>query len=422
MYLIYTTALTLGLVVTLPYYAVRFRKYLPTLRERMGFVDPVGGPQPVWIHAVSVGELRAVDPLIRALRHRRAGQPLVLSTTTPTGRALAMKRGDVDRVVYFPLDLPGAIRRALGRIDPAMVIIAETEIWPNFLRMCARRRVPVFLLNGRVSDRSFGRYRLARRWLGRVLDDYVLLGMQSAGDAERIRDLGARDDRVAVFGNLKYDVDRTPEGVEPALRSALEAWQPLIIAASTAAGEEKLVLEAFRRLAERHRAAKLLLAPRRTDRFDEVARLLDAEGFAWCRRSTLQSGLEGARVLLLDTIGELSALFELGSVVFMGGTLVPRGGHNILEAVRFGKPVLFGPHMDNFRDMAREFLGVDAAVQVKDPADLASQLDRLLADPARARSMAEAGQRLILKNRGATDRALDAILDTDRASMGAGTR
>lgn len=408
MYLIYTAALGLGLIVTLPYYAVRFRKYLPTLRERLGFVPPSDGERPIWIHAVSVGELRAVDPLIRRLSARPDGRPLVVSTTTPTGRKLALERSDVDQVVYFPLDLPFAIRRALARLRPERIIIAETEIWPNFLRECAASGIPVYMLNGRISDRSFPKYRWARRWLARALEGYTLLGMQSETDAARIRQLGAPGEKVVVLGNLKYDASRPAAPMDPVLAQALRL-PPLLIAASTSGGEEVHVLDAYRRLLVTHGELKLLLAPRRADRFDEVARLLDDAGLEWRRRTCLLPTESPGQVLLLDTIGELNALFGFASVVFMGGTLVPTGGHNILEAVRCGKPVVFGPHMDNFRDMAREFLDAGAAVEVSDSAGLAREVGRLLEDTAARESMVDAGLGLLEKNRGATSLALAAI-------------
>lgn len=416
MYLIYTAALGLGLVLVFPYYALRFRKYLPALPERLGFVRSLSGNRPVWIHAVSVGELRAVDPLIRSIRELRGRQPIVISTTTATGRALALERRDVDQVIYFPFDLPSMVARTLERLDPERVIVAETEIWPNFLRQCSRCGVPVYLLNGRISDRSFPRYRVARRWLGRVLGGYTLLGMQSETDASRIRELGAPRDRVVVFGNMKYDAGLPAEEVEPSLRQVLEHWRPLVIAASTAEGEEQLVLDAFRQLRAGHPKLRLLIAPRRRERFNEVARSIRDAGFRACRRSALSETCAEGEVLLLDSIGELNGVFRFASVVFMGGTLVPRGGHNILEAVRFGKPVVFGPHMDNFRDMARDFLDRGAALQVSGTNDLAEQLDRLLSEPALSESMSVSASRLLEANRGATSLALKAIFPPEDRS------
>jgi 3-deoxy-D-manno-octulosonic-acid transferase len=409
-YLLYTAALGIGLLLTLPYYIVRFRKYLPTIPERMGFVDSEPADNTVWLHAVSVGEVKAIDPLISGMRRAFPDRRIVVSTTTPTGRALAQGRPAIDRVIYFPIDLPGTVRRALDRIRPGIVVVAETEIWPNFLRECGRRGVPVFMVNGRISDRSYGRYRVVARWLGRVLDHYRLLGMQSEADAGRMRRLGAPDDRVLVLGNVKYDRPEIP-ALDPTLAAALRRWQPLVVAASTAAGEEPLVIDAFRRLREGHPAARLLIAPRLADRFDEVERLSRSSGFRVARRTVLHdpSDLDQCDILLLDSIGELTAVFEHATAVFMGGTLVPRGGHNVLEPARFSRPVVFGAHMENFRDMARAFLEADAAIQVRDEVGLAGALDRLLRNPEAAARLGANARGVAEANAGATDRALEAI-------------
>ena len=409
MYLIYTSVLTLGLLLTLPYYIVRFRKYFPTIGERLGFLEPGPEGPTIWVHAVSVGEVRAVDRLIAGIRDRFREHRIVISTTTPTGRGLALERTDVDRVVYFPLDLPSAVRRSLDQIQPNLVMMAETEIWPNFLRQCGLRGIPVLMVNGRISDKSFPRYLSGRRWLGRVLDGYWLLGMQSGDDARRIRELGADPSKVAVFGNLKYDPPSATPQLNRRLIEVLEASQPLIVAASTAAEEETLVLEAFRSVRTDQPTAKLLIAPRLADRFDEVEALLRTSGLTYCRRSSFADTPAGTDVILLDSIGELSGIFEYATLVFMGGTLVPRGGHNLVEPARFAKPVVFGPHMQNFREMTRTFLEADAAIQVVDAAKLANEMVGLLSEPARAAEIGRRGKRLAEDNGGATERTLGAV-------------
>ena len=415
MYALYTAVLTAALILASPWYLVRFRKYMPTLRERLGFVPPQTGPA-IWVHAVSVGEVRAVDRMIEGLRDAFPGRRLVLSTTTPTGRALALAGSGVDGVIYFPLDLPGAVARGLNRVRPELVIVAETEIWPNFLRECARRRTPVFMVNGRISDTSYGRYRLAARWLPRVLEGYRLLGMQSEEDSQRVLDLGAPRDRTRVLGNVKYDAPASTPALDAALDAVLSAMQPLMIAASTAAGEEPLVLEAYGRLRRSHPGLRLLIAPRRPERFGEVEAMVAARALRCVRRSALP-GEPDAEVLLLDSIGELAAAFEHAAVVFMGGTLVPRGGHNVLEPARFRKPVVFGPHMENFRDMARTFLEAGAAVQVADASELARAVDRMLNDPELAERVGASAARVAERNRGATARTVGAI----RAAMNGAT-
>ena len=412
MYVLYTAALAVGLVLTFPYYLIRFRKYMPTIKERLGFIAPEAGDSAIWIHAVSVGEVKAIDSLIAGMRRAFPQSRLVVSTTTPTGRALALERGDVDRVIYFPLDLPGTVRRSLDRIRPVLVVVAETEIWPNFLRRCSRQGVPVFMVNGRISDKSYRRYKLGSRWLRRVLDGYRILGMQSNLDADRIRGLGAPRDRTVVFGNLKYDAPTFTPRLDSTLNDRLSRMQPLLVAASTAPGEEPLVLEAYRRLRGKHPALKLLIAPRRPERFDEVEDAIQTAGFSLVRRSRLSSN-DAADVLLLDSIGELAAVFEHAAVVFMGGTLVSRGGHNILEPARFQKPVVFGPHMENFRDMARTFLDAEAAIEVPDAAEFARRVGQILSDPALAAEVGRKAAAVAERNAGATGRALTAI----RAAM-----
>lgn len=417
MHAFYTIALSLGLVLMLPYYLARFGKYGPTIGERLGFIDSERGPT-IWLHAVSVGEVKAVERLIEGLRIRRPECRLVVSTTTPTGRGLAEKRKDIDRIVYFPLDLPGAVKRSLDRVRPELVIVAETEIWPNFLRQCKRRGIPVVMVNGRISDKSYPRYLFVRRWLRAVLDDYRVLGMQSEMDAERIRAMGAKPEKVVVFGNMKYDLPASTPTLDPDLANALRSLQPLWVAASTAAGEEVLVLEAYRRLRRSNPDLKLLIAPRLTQRFDEVARSLDGDEFRYIRRSA--NSFVETDILLLDSIGELTAVFEYATVVFMGGTLVPRGGHNVLEPARFRKAVVFGPHMENFREMARAFLDAGAAVRVGNVVELVREIQRLLDSPSQAAELGGCGWRLLEKNQGATANALQSIEDALESSVNGG--
>jgi 3-deoxy-D-manno-octulosonic-acid transferase len=352
---------------------------------------------------------------MESLRRQYPGQPLVVSTITPTGQQLARDTaGLADHVIYFPFDFPGSIRRALARIDPAMVIIAETEIWPNFLRECRNRRIKVVMVNGRISDRSFPRYLWIRHWLKTVLNDYSVLGMQSEVDRKRIESLGASPDKVQVFGNLKYDVLSELRPLESNFTHLLDASQPLWIAASTTAAgtanpanEEDQVLAAFSTLRQRHPQLKLLIAPRHPERFQTVEQMVIARGFQ-CERRTVSNGSRSSfkDVLLLDTIGELASTFSHASVVFMGGTLVPRGGHNILEPAAASKAIVFGPHMENFREIASLFLDADAAIQVRNADELASAVDRLLNDAAVSYTMGKSARRLVEINTGATGRVM----------------
>src|SRR5688572_15106157 len=364
MYLVYTFLLYAGLLLTLPWHAIKFRKYSASLKERLGFLQVPELQRSVWVHAVSVGEVKSVRKLLERLRIAHPDQPLVLSTITPSGQQLARDTKELaDHVFYFPLDLPRAIRRTLDRVNPELVLIAETEIWPNFLRECRKRGIRVVMVNGRISDRSLPRYRVVRRWLRRVLDDYTLLGMQTEADRERIESIGADGRKVTVFGNLKYDVADVQHSLSADLSAVLPSLPALWIAASTMPGEDELVLDAFTELRKRHPDLTLLIAPRHPVRFDSVERIVKDRGFRCARRTRLEDGFD---VLLLDSVGELASTFRHAKVVFMGGSLVPKGGHNILEPAAFSNPIVFGPHMDNFQEIRDLFIEAHAAIEVRD--------------------------------------------------------
>src|SRR5262245_28038827 len=270
MYFTYTFCLALGLVLALPYYLVRFRKYSSTLADRFGFLKLPALHGSIWVHAVSVGEVKAVEGLFDRLRQQFPGKPLVVSTATSTGQQLARRRNAVDHTLYFPIDLPWCVHRTLKRLDPEMVIIAETEIWPNFLHACRSRGVRVVMINGRISDKSFPRYLFIRRWLRRVFEDYAILGMQSETDRQRIEAIGADPQKVTVFGNLKYDVAAANRPLDITLSRFLQNWNSVWIAASTMPGEEEHVLDAFLQLRGQHTDLKLILAPRHPERCDAV--------------------------------------------------------------------------------------------------------------------------------------------------------
>lgn len=408
MYAIYTLLLTLALILALPYYVLSFKRYGSTIAERLGFLGKASEPS-IWIHAVSVGEIKAVERLLELLRQEFPKRQILVSTTTLTGQQLVRQHIDVDRLVYFPLDIPLVVRRSLKRLRPELVIIAETEIWPNFLRECKRSKIPVIMINGRISDKSHSRYLLLRSWLKTVLDDYETLGMQSEMDAERIRSIGAAPHKVVVFGNIKYDLPSSTPKLDNALSKVLQGCQPLFVAASTATGEEQLVMRAYSKVHSEYPNLKMLIAPRLPDRFNEVAELLRVSEFEFRRRSEIEQYNGSESIILLDSIGELSAVFKYASLVFIGGTLVPRGGHNILEAARFEKPVLFGPYMENFREMAKSFLNANAAVQVANLEELATKLKHLIPNPSLRTELGQNAGCLVNKNSGATEKALRAI-------------
>ena len=421
---LYTLVFAAGLVLMGPVFAVRavrHKKYLGSLRERFGAVGVGPADRPtLWFHAVSVGETLAVEPLVRAAVEALPGWRVVLSTTTATGQRVARERFPDLEVFTFPLDLPFAVSRALDRVRPAAVCLVETEIWPNFLAACRRRGVRVALVNGRLSDNSFRGYRRAGRLLAPVLAGVDLFLMQSEADAERIRALGAEPARVVVAGNLKYDVDR--EALEARLserRAGVERDlglpdpRPLVVAGSTAPGEEAMIAEALAELRTRPGLAgtRVLVAPRHPERFDDAARAFEAHGFAVARRSR-PAGAAEADVLLLDTIGELAAVYAHADVVFVGGSLVPRGGHNILEPALYERAVVVGPHTENFRQIVGDFRAAGAVEQLAAGAgarELADALGRLLADAAEARRMGERASGVLDANRGATARSLDHV-------------
>jgi 3-deoxy-D-manno-octulosonic-acid transferase len=421
-YWLYSLGLGAFFMAGLPAFATQAilrGKYRRGLGERLGRVPAwTGTVPPVWLHAVSVGEVMAATPLARELAARRPELPLLVSTVTDTGRGVAEARLPARQFVFFPLDFAWAVRPALDRLRPRAVLLTETEIWPNFLRACSARDVPVVLVNGRISQRSYPRYRRVRRFFGRVLQGIRLFCMQTPEDARRILDLGAPPERVHVVGNLKFDLAAgdparggTADGSDgPAVRQMLGVplSRPVLVAGSTHRGEEGPVLEAFKTVRRSVPDLTLLLAPRHPERVGEVEALLEREGLPWIHRSRLPVDVLPA-VILVDTMGELARLYAAGTVVFVGGSLVPIGGHNILEPASHARPVLFGPHMGNFAEMARIFLEHQAGVQVREAGLLAEEILRLLREPHVAGRMGESGRAIVGTHQGAGRRTVDLL-------------
>jgi 3-deoxy-D-manno-octulosonic-acid transferase len=402
------------------YQAVRHRKYIGSLPQRLGYLPPAFNPDAdasIWIHAVSVGEVLMARALLPELRERYPRLRLILSTTTRTGQAIARNNLQyVDEVFYFPLDLGFIVNRTLRLVKPRLFIMVETEIWPNLLRACARAGVTTILVNGRISARAFPRYRLARPFFRRVLRHVDHFCMQGEESARRIIDIGADRQRVSVTGSLKFDsldlpgpaLDRGSNRVLRYFRIAPD--RPVIIAASILKGEEEPVLEAFQRIRATMTNALLIMAPRKPERFDETERAARRRGWKVARRSDLRVDAEPRDdVIVLNTIGELAQLYQVATVVFVGGSLVDAGGHNILEPAVFGKPIIFGPYMQNFAEIARTFLDNTAAIQVRTGRELEPALLDLLLDPVRRASLGAAARALVEANRGARNKTLAAI-------------
>ncbi|HWQ38887.1 MAG TPA: lipid IV(A) 3-deoxy-D-manno-octulosonic acid transferase [Burkholderiales bacterium] len=379
--------------------------YLRHLRERFGFYPAPAADPTIWIHAVSVGETRAAEPLVQALRARHASRRIVLTHMTPTGRETARSLfGDTVEIRYLPYDLPGAVRRFLKCYRPALGIVMETELWPNLIHGCAAGAIPVYLVNARLSERSAARYRGLRGLTAPMLRALAGIGAQTARDAERLHALGAS--RVVVTGNLKFDRTAPPAQLELGnrLRERFGRARPVFLAASTREGEEALLIEPIRRLSDA--GALVVLVPRHPQRFDEVAQLLKARGLPFQRRSDDTAIQADTRVVLGDSMGEMYAYYAACDVAFVGGSLLPFGGQNLLEACAVGKPVLVGPHTFNFEEATEQAIAEGAALRVPNPDELVRAASVLLAEPERARAMGEAGRRFTATHRGATERTL----------------
>lgn len=419
MYFIYSVGLGILLALAAPVYAWKGRrsgKYLRTFRARLGRLPPDvrsdGGA--IWIHAVSVGEVLAARALIEPLRQRLPGRRVFVSTTTLTGQevARASLKG-VDGLFFAPFDFVFAVRRVLQAIRPSLLVIVETEIWPNLIRETRRSGARVAIVNGRLSPRSFPRYRRIRGFLRPVLAEVDVFLMQAEPHAVRARAIGAPADRVRVSGNLKFDA--LPAGGSRS--SGLDAVfagprGPVWVAGSTVAGEEVVVLAAFRALKNEVPDLRLVLAPRHPERFTEVPPMARAAGFQVACRSALEGRPWGSEdVLVLDTLGELAHAYAFATVVFVGGSLSPAGGHNILEPAVAARAVVVGPHMENFQEIARAFLEEDALVQVAAADALAPAILRLLRDPAARDQLGARARDLVERNRGALDRTVQALAE-----------
>ena len=416
-YVLYSLALALALLVSSPYWLYQFwrhGKYSRGFAERMGRVPSRVGAshgRVIWIHAVSVGEVLAVSRLVTEIRQAFPGHRVVVSTTTDTGQDLARKRFGEENVFYFPLDFAFAIRPYLSALQPEIVILAETEFWPNFLRLTASSGARIAVVNARISDRSWPRYRRFRWALRKMLGQVDLFLAQTEPDCDRLQSIGAEPSRIHVIGNLKFDVPlpSTPAIVET-LRLSLAAENafPVLVCGSTVEDEEPPLLKAFENLRVGHPRAVMILAPRHPERFDAVAILVQQLGIALHRRSRWQGEPLVGGVLLVDTIGELAALYSLADIAFVGGSLVPRGGHNIIEPAQHGVAVVTGNHTDNFRDIVGLFRSHDA-VRIVGLAELPLTLMQLADNTEERIALGRRARETMRSQMGATAKTLDAV-------------
>jgi 3-deoxy-D-manno-octulosonic-acid transferase len=416
MYVLYSLALACATLISLPWWALqmlRAGKYRAGFKERLGFVPErlkQARPGCIWIHAVSVGEVLAVSRLVQEIQSACPETRLFLSTTTATGQRLARERFGDANCFFMPLDFGFSVRAWLHALQPRLLVLAETELWPNLLHLAKKRGVAVAIVNARISDRSFPRYRRFRWFFQRVLSNIDLFLAQAAVDAERLRAMGAPTERVQVSGNLKFDIrPGSASGIAQELRRAIPHSSPVIVCGSTAEGEEGPVLAAFQQVQRQFPSAVMVLAPRHPERFNKVAGLIASTGLGFVRRSSWSAaGPLAGGVFLLDSVGELASVYALADIAFVGGSLVPAGGHNILEPAQYGAAIVVGPHTFNFREIVGIFQNGNA-VRVADAEALAPQLLDLLIHSGERSQMGRRAQALFAQYAGATQKTLQAL-------------
>ena len=414
--LLYTTLFTLSiplLILRLFWRGFRAPAYWQRWPERFGSSPKLDSSKPViWIHAVSVGEVEACRPVAIALRQQYPNHQLLITTMTPTGSS-RVKTVFSDKVAhcYLPYDIPFAIKRFLNNTQPTFGIIMETEIWPNLLSISHQRNIPLFLANARMSERSAKGYARFAHFIKDTLQNLSVIAAQSADDKRRFQALGADSKSVHAIGNLKYEINLAASLSEQAssMRAIWGINRPVLIAASTHEGEEEMMLNASRQIRSKHPELLLIIVPRHPERFDRVAALAHKSGFTTLRRSEMKPCPSDIQVLLVDTMGELPLFYAASDVAFVGGSLVPHGGHNVLEPAALGRAVLTGPHFFNFNEITQQFLAAEAALKVNDTRALADITIDLLNNPQKRADMGEEGLKLISKSQGASDRLVNLI-------------
>ena len=379
-------------------------------KEHFGFVTAPNARSPLWIHAVSVGETIAVTPLIKALKQQHPDLPILLTTTTRTGADQAARLGDLVEHRYAPLDYPGAVARFLQQIKPRALLIMETELWPNLLASCGHRKIPVVILNARLSERSCQRYQHIRHFFQQMSHSLTLLLCQHHEDAARFKRLGVAEQQIAVTGSIKFDIQLDLKQIEAGEQYRQELnHRPVWIAASTHKGEDELILRAHRQILQQIPDTLLLLVPRHPERFTDVAQLCQNQGFALCRRSEQRSATSDENILLGDSMGEMAYYFQIADLAFMGGSLVPVGGHNLLEPAALAKPTLIGPHFFNFNDITRQLVEKKACYIIQNDDELARNVITLLRSEEQRLEMGMVGFDVVAANQGAIAKSLAAI-------------
>lgn len=424
MFTFYSFLLTIGFILMLPLFVLRRGKYAAGFKQRLGNLPefPPDARKVLWLHCVSVGETNAARPLVKEIVKNFPDYRLVVSTTTKTGQELAKKifALDAELVFYFPFDWKFSVRRALKKIKPDVVLLMETELWFNFLRQTKKSGATIAIVNGRLSEKSFQRYSYLKKTMRRVLHYVDLALMQGREDAKRLLELGIRSGKLKVTGNLKFDQDFAESDVTETFRSrfAISENSPLIVAASTHAPEESYVLQAFKDVWKNStdKLPRLIIAPRHPERFDEVSELVKASGFDWVRRSETESARDKtAEIILLDSIGELRAVYPLSEIVFVGGSLIPHGGQSILEPAIARNAIVTGFYTVNFADAMREFLRQEAIIQLPElkekqiPSKLAEVFAELLQNTEKRRKLAANAHAVMQKNRGATGKTIEQL-------------
>ncbi|MBI5181487.1 MAG: 3-deoxy-D-manno-octulosonic acid transferase [Nitrospirae bacterium] len=420
MYFIYNLFIYFSFPLILPYLVLKSIKRkgsLSGISERFGYYPDIstGNKKVIWIHSVSLGEVIASIPLVMELKRRYPDYSLVMSTVTETGRATAInKLPFLNTVVYFPFDLHFSVNNAIDKIKPVVFIMLETEIWPNFLKGLNKRNIPAILINGRISDRSYKRYLSVRFFIKEVLKNISAFGMQSAADTERIISIGADKEKVERTGNLKFEheVKELTEDEIKGLRRSLNIKDKdeIFLAGSTHRGEDEEVVKAYLSVVKEVKDAILIIAPRHLDRLPEIEDILKRYNLSFVRKTMIKrKETKRYSVILLDTIGELSTLYSIASVVFMGGSLVPAGGHNILEPAVYKKAVLFGPYMHNFREIAEGFKNKKAAIEINSSDEMAREIINILNNPDIEKELGERGLSVILENKGALEKSVRLI-------------